>query len=133
MQAVVDTDVWVSAFLTPGGTAARLLEAMYSGRLVPVFSPDIELEYGAVLARPKFNIDPAVLGEFFNGLGRLGRFELDVPPLDVELPHAADAPFVALASHVGCSVVTGNARHFPKSVGVLVLTPAEWVAGQAGI
>ena len=133
MQAVVDTNVWVSAFLTPGGTAARLLEAMNSGQLVPVFSADIELEYGAVLARAKFNIDPEVLAEFFKGLGTLGRFEGDVPRLDLELPDASDAPFVALARHVGCPVIKGNVKHFPKAAGVVVLTPREWVVAQLGI
>lgn len=132
MRAVVDTNVWVSAFLTPGGTAAKLLDAMYAGQLVPVFSAPIESEYRAVLARAKFNIEPEALADFFKGLRILGQYEENVPPLDIELPDPTDAPFIALARHVGCPVITGNVKHFPATAGVVVLTPAEWGAQVSG-
>ena len=133
MQAVVDTNVWVSAFLTPGGTAARLLDAMYAARLVPVFSAPIELEYRTVLTRAKFNIESEVLANFLKGLRTLGQYEGNVPPLDIELPDPTDAPFIALARYARCPVITGNTKHFPAKAGVAVLTPARWVAGQSGI
>lgn len=130
MQAVVDTNVWVSAFLTPGGPPAKLLEAMYSSRLVPVFSTEIELEYRAVLARSKFNIDRAVLADFLEQLHTLGQYVEAVPALKIELPDPTDAPFMALARHAGCPVITGNTRHFPVTAGVVVMSPVEceWVA-----
>jgi hypothetical protein len=31
----------------------------------------------------------------------------------------------------GCPVVTGNARHFPDSAGVRVMTAREWVGGKS--
>ena len=132
MQAVVDTNVWVSAFLTPGGTAARLLDAMYAARLVPVFSAPIELEYRTVLTRSKFNIESEVLADFLKSLRTLGRYEDKVPPLNIELPDPTDVPFIALARYARCPVITGNAKHFPAKAGIVVLTPARWVAGQAG-
>lgn len=133
MKAVVDTNVWVSAFLTPGGTAAKLLDAMYAGRLVPVFSAPTESEYRTVLTRAKFNIAPEVLAEFFKDLRVLGQYEDNIPPLDIDLPDPTDVPFIALARHAGCPVITGNVKHFPAEVGIVVLTPAGWVAGQASI
>ncbi len=132
MKAVVDTNVWVSAFLTPGGTAAKLLDAMYAARLVPVFSTPVVLEYRTVLKRAKFNIGPEVLAEFFKGLRTFGQYEDNVPQLDIDLLDPTDAPFIALARHAGCPVITGNARHFPAAAGIVVLTPAEWVAEQSG-
>lgn len=131
MQAVIDTNVWVSAFLTPGGTASRLLVAMYDARLVPVFSASIEAEYRVVLTRAKFNIGAEVLADFFSRLPVLGHFENNIPQLDIDLPDPTDAPFIALARYAGCPVITGNVRHFPAAAGVVVLTPAGWVA-QAG-
>ncbi len=132
MQAVVDTNVWVSAFLTPGGTAAKLLDAMYGSRLVPVYSALIEAEYRAVLFRAKFSIGAAALDDFFSRLPLLGQYEHEAPQLDIDLADATDAPFIALARYVGCPVITGNVRHFPKLAGVVVFTPAQWVAAQAG-
>lgn len=133
MRAVVDTNVWVSGFLTPGGTAAKLLHAMFTSRLVPVFSASIESEYHVVLTRAKFNIEPEVLADFFKRLRTLGQFEDNVPALNIELPDPKDAPFIALARHTGCPVITGNAKHFPPAAGVVVLTPAGWVAEQSGV
>ena len=132
MQAVVDTNVWVSAFLTPGGTAAKLLDAMYAARLVPVFSAPIELEYRTVLTRARFNIESEVLVDFFKSLRTLGQYEDNAPPLNIELPDPTDAPFIALARYARCPVITGNTKYFPAKAGIVVLTPARWVAGQAG-
>lgn len=131
-QAVVDTNVWVSAFLTPGGRPAALLAAMYSGHLSPIFSTRIEAEYRDVLGRKKFNIALDVLADFFDQLRSLGQYEEEVPLLNLDLPDPTDAPFIALARHAGCPVITGNAKHFPASAGVVVMTPAEWVVQQAG-
>ena len=131
VQAVVDTNVWVSAFLTPGGTAAKLLDAVYAGRLMPVYSAPIEAEYKAVLTRAKFNIGAEVLAEFFSDLSLMGQFESSVPRLNLDLPDLTDAPFIALARYARCPVITGNTKHFPKATVVVVLTPAQWVAAQS--
>lgn len=45
MLAVVDTNVWVSAFLTPSGTPGQLLQEVKQGRLMLVYSREIEAEY----------------------------------------------------------------------------------------
>jgi hypothetical protein len=46
------------------------------------------------------------------------------------LPDPDDAPFLECARTAGVPLVTGNLRHFPKSVAgkVPVLTPAQFVA-----
>lgn len=129
--AVVDTNVWVSAFLTPGGTAAKLLIALQAGQLEPVFSTPIEAGYHAVLTRLKFNIDPETLAEFFRDIRLMGVLNDDAPPFRLALPDPTDAPFIALALFAQCPVLTGNAKHFPPKAGCVVLTPAEWVAGQS--
>ncbi|MBI3148093.1 MAG: putative toxin-antitoxin system toxin component, PIN family [Betaproteobacteria bacterium] len=132
MLAVVDTNVWVSAFLTPGGAAWKLLGNVRSGRLTLVYSEAVEAEYREVLARSKFNLNPALVADFLERLHAEGRRATSVPPLMLALPDPADAPFIALARHAGCAIVTGNIRHFPKRVGVEVLTPAQCLAKLAG-
>ena len=46
------------------------------------------------------------------------------------LPDPDDAPFLECALAAGVPLVTGNIRHFPKSVAedVIVITPAQFVA-----
>lgn len=130
MLAVVDTNVWVSAFLTPGGTAAKLLDAVKRGRLIPAFSGAIEAEYREVLSRRKFAIDPQVVAEFFERLLDSGRRVESAAPVPVPLPDPDDEPFIAVARQLGCPIVAGNARHFPAGAGagVEVVGPGEFLA-----
>lgn len=125
MRLVVDTNVWVSAFLTPGGTPAQLLHEVKRGRLTLVYCPRIEAEYRAVLSRPKFNINLDLLAEFFARLEEDGqRITPEAIPL-ANLPDPDDAPFIATALAAGCPIVTGNARHFPADCGAEIMSPAQ--------
>jgi uncharacterized protein len=54
IRAVVDTNVLVSALISPTGNEARILLAMRQGLVKPFFSEQILQEYAEVLARPKF-------------------------------------------------------------------------------
>jgi putative PIN family toxin of toxin-antitoxin system len=132
MLAIVDTNVWVSAFLTPGGTPGQLLHEVKRGRLTLVYSLQIEAEYREVLSRPKFNINPDFLVEFFSRLEEDGQ---RVTPASLplsNLPDPSDAPFIAAALRAGCSIVTGNARHFPADCGAEILSPAQCLARLVG-
>jgi putative PIN family toxin of toxin-antitoxin system len=128
MLAVVDTNVWVSAFLTPGGSPGQLLAAFRNGMLIPAYSRAIEAEYREVLTRPKFGIDIHLLAEFFVLLRIEGRRDDTASAVEIDLPDPTDAPFIALARHLLCPIVTGNTRHFPPAAGVEVLSPAECLA-----
>lgn len=132
MRAIVDTNVWVSAFLTPGGTPAQLLNEVKRGRLTLVYSVPIEAEYREVLSRPKFNINPDFLVEFFSRLEEDGqRVTPERIPVS-NLPDPSDAPFIATALAAGCPIVTGNARHFPADCGVEILSPAQFLTRLIG-
>ena len=132
MRVVVDTNVWVSAFLTPGGTPGRLLEEVKRGWLILVYSLDIEAEYREVLARAKFSLDPLFLAEFFARLEGEGQRVRSGIIASADLPDPDDAPFIATALAVGCPIVTGNARHFPDDCGVEILTTAACLARVIG-
>jgi len=51
--AVIDTNIWVSAFLNPRGYPARLVEAGKAGQLAVVSSPPMLEELMNVLCRPR--------------------------------------------------------------------------------
>lgn len=132
MRLVVDTNVWVSAFLTPGGIPARLLREVKHGRITLVYSQAIETEYREVLFRPKFHINPDLLAEFFARLAEEG-LRISAPALPLaSLPDPDDAPFIATALAAVCPIVTGNVRHFPAGCGVEILSPAQCLARLMG-
>lgn len=128
LKAVIDTNVWVSAYLSPTGTPSKLLKAFSDGRLLLVYSPDIEAEYREVLYRDKFAISRLVLAEFMWRLEESGQRVSPLPLIDEHLPDPEDAPFIAAARHADCPLVTGNPRHFPPETGVKTLSPAEALA-----
>lgn len=53
LRAVVDTNVWVSASLTPAGRPAEVLEALCAGRFALVTSEPLLDELADVLHRPR--------------------------------------------------------------------------------
>ena len=57
MKAVLDTNVFVSGLLSPAGPPGKLVDAIETGSLVPVFSEPILFEYLDVLLRPKFGFE----------------------------------------------------------------------------
>ncbi|MEN3001572.1 MAG: putative toxin-antitoxin system toxin component, PIN family [Armatimonadota bacterium] len=68
MRVVIDTNVWVSAFLTPHGAAAQVARAFREGRIESVVSEPILQEVRAVLLRPriqrKYPITEAQVDEY---------------------------------------------------------------------
>jgi len=125
MRVIVDTNVWVSAFLTPHGTPGKLLREAKERRLILVYDETIAAEYRDVLSRPHFNIALALVNEFLARLQEDGQ-RVGVPSVDLpNMPDPDDAPFIAVALAAACPIVTGNSRHFPPECGVEILTPAQ--------
>jgi uncharacterized protein len=53
MRAVVDTNIWISAFINPHGYPARIYAAARMGKFEPVTSRPLLDELAQVLARPR--------------------------------------------------------------------------------
>lgn len=125
MRAIIDTNVLVSAMLTPAGTSAQLVEAIRSRKLLPVLSHEIFMEYVQVLNRPRFGFDKKQVASLLEDMTALALF-VSPPLMDTtNLPDPDDAPFIAAALHAACHIVTGNARDFPPETGVKILSPSE--------
>ena len=132
---VLDTNVIVSAGITPGGAPAQLvMDWVLEGHLQVVTSPWIVGEYREVVRRTKFHrygFPPQWL-EF------LIEESLHLPDSVIwaeQGPDPKDIPFLALAHRSGAWLVTGNLRHFPENVrgGVTVLAPAEYLTHLAHV
>jgi putative PIN family toxin of toxin-antitoxin system len=127
---VLDTNVIVSAGLTPTGIPAKIIsEWILEARVQPVTSPAVIREYRYVTSRAKF----LPYGFPPTWLEVLIRESLQLEDLHAwphKLPDPDDLPFLALAHRAGAWLVTGNLKHYPVSAraGVTVISPAEYLS-----
>lgn len=58
IYAVIDTNVLVSAYLTHNLSSAtsKVVDALFRGRICPLYNEEIMAEYEEVLSRPHFRI-----------------------------------------------------------------------------
>lgn len=126
MKLVLDTNILVSALLSPTGTCDRLLLAASHHAYRPVLTAEILAEYQEVLSRPHLGIQSATTQRLLNTLSDLA--EVTAPPLlMVRLPDPDDLIFLSAAMAAHCPLVTGNHRHFPAALchPVPILSPAH--------
>jgi uncharacterized protein len=135
MRLVVDTNVLVSALLSPLGPPAQVLRLMLQGDLVPLHDDRILREYREVLSRPKFAFAPEDVRALLQGIEGGGE-TVFAKPLPLELPDADDLPFLEVAvAGSADALVTGNPRHYQPvrgKHGVELLSPKGLVARIAG-
>ena len=129
MRIVLDTNVLVSALLSPFGAPASVLQLILLGRVSVCFDPRILSEYRAVLSREKFSVDPTLIEDVLEFLEAEGTL-VACAPLDLALPDSGDAMFieVGVAGSVNY-LVTGNLKQFPASQrqGLCVVSPRELI------
>lgn len=128
MNVVLDTNVVVSALLSPAGTCARILLLAMDGAFEPQTDERLLREYEEVLCYPRLGIDPTDRGHVM-AFFRTVADRVVALPLAADLPDPDDVCFLEVAAASGAILVTGNLRHYPESqrCGVRVLTPAEFL------
>ena len=87
IHAVIDTNVLVSALFAKRADSAPvvIVEKIFGGIVVPVFSKEILKEYSDVLHRDKFHFDAVTVDCFLNELLQKGIL-LEPNPVDAVLP-----------------------------------------------
>ncbi|GHV47886.1 hypothetical protein AGMMS49546_37960 [Spirochaetia bacterium] len=119
---MVDTNILVSAFWSPGGEPAKIAALLQNGNLTACYDQRILTEYHEVLARRKFGFDQWEINDFLSLLEHEG-LSVVPAPLPLEFTDEGDRPFYETAKHCNARLITGNIRHFPKD-GVAVLPRA---------
>ena len=129
LRFVLDTNVFVSALLSPYANPAQILDGFLEGRWELLVSPEILQEYETVLVRRKFvpihrSVREAIIRlkqtAFFVFPGEMVRACSD----------PADDKFLACSiAGKATHLVTGNKKHFPKSsfMGVLIVSPTDLI------
>jgi putative PIN family toxin of toxin-antitoxin system len=113
IRVVLDTNVVVSALLSPLGFEDRVLKLALHGHVQLYISPPILAEYKRVLSSPKFDFSKPRVGGI---LLRIQRCAHTVRPMRTltKCRHEEDNRFLECADVVGADfVITGNQRHFP--------------------
>ena len=133
MRVIVDTNVFVSGLINPGGAPGIVVDAVLDGRVTPVFSADTLAELHCVLMRPRLQhfftraaIEPRAL------LERLAEIAEVLPPgvgaPDIRDPK--DRPFIDLAAACPTPdcLVTGDADFERGRYGAVPVISASMLA-----
>lgn len=124
IKAVIDTNVLVSALLSPNGYPATILDHILNGSIIMCYDSRIVSEYQEVLLRSKFGFDRKAVKQVINFIIDSG---LSIVPAPIqEMFHDEDdRPFYEVAVSAEAYLVTGNTKHFPKSS--MVFAPQEFL------
>ena len=125
--AVIDTNVFISALLSKRRDTAtvRVLEAMFKGKIVPLYHEEILEEYNEVLHRKKFHFKEEVIQLVINTVKQYG-IEVFPQPTGEILVDMDDLIFYEVAMEKrddDAYLVTGNQKHYP--IRDFIVTPAE--------
>lgn len=125
--AVIDTNVFLSALISKKDDAAtvRVMEAVFQGRIIPLYHKDILAEYAEVLHRTKFHIPEELIMKLLAVIVRYG-IEVFPQATGEVLIDMDDLIFYEVAMEKredDAYLVTGNQKHFP--ILDFIVTPHE--------
>jgi putative PIN family toxin of toxin-antitoxin system len=124
MNVVLDTNVLVSAGLTPHGKSAQAFNAVINSEKTQLFySLEIFAEYEEVLSRPKLKLSNTVQQFYLNAVKAFGK--LITPSVStMSMPDENDRIFYDTAKEAGAVLVTGNIKDYPNED--FIITPAQF-------
>lgn len=127
---VIDTNVLLSALLSKSEDSAtvKVLDAVFDGKIIPLYHQDILDEYDDVLHREKFHLQESIIRKVLEAICQFG-VEVFPQPTGAVLIDMDDLIFYEVAMEKredDAYLVTGNQRHFPFRD--FIVTPAEMIA-----
>ncbi len=129
IYAVIDTNVIVSSLFTRNhdSATARVMNAVYEGKVLPLVCDEILGEYEEVLHRAQLKLDPAKC-DYILSLIRDQAEPMHPIHTDASMPDEDDRIFfeIALAGQdvFDSRLVTGNLKDYPKAD--FVVSPSEF-------
>ncbi len=136
MAIVVDTNVFISAILGPGGPSRQVVRASLEGRIHPLVSASLLAEYESVLSRESLfertSLEPEEREALLNAFLRTCRWVKIYYIWRPNLRDEADNHVVELAVAGGATaIVTQNLRDFSNTElrfpGIRILHPRDFV------
>jgi putative PIN family toxin of toxin-antitoxin system len=125
MKVVVDTNVLISALLSPAGPPAQILNLVLNGRLTVLYDNRMLSEYREVMRRPKFRFEADAVEALLEFIGAEGEYVV-AEPQPAPIKDEDDRAFYEVALSGGARrLVTGNASHYPRDK--RIVSPAEFL------
>ena len=121
---VLDTNIIVSALLSPQGNAAVILSMITEGLVTPIYCQQILDEYLTVLTRTRFAFPINLIADT---LDILDIFGVPVNPQKSSFPmlDESDRIFYDTAVAGAATLITENLRHYPEKP--FVVSPANFL------
>ena len=114
-RIVIDTNIIISALLSPNGSAAKFMGDVFDGKYEVIVTSSILDEYDEVMRRKRFDINEEIIDFILVWMYDNALFvevdEADYP--QEEMPDSKDAPFYVAARSTGALLVTKNIKHYP--------------------
>lgn len=112
MRMVIDTNIIVSALLSPNGAACQVLSDVLDGKYEVFVSEEIFQEYADVLHREKFGFDEDIIDYLLDWF-RNNAVWVEVTKSDIRMPDEKDRVFFDIAKCCRARLLTGNIKHYP--------------------
>lgn len=112
MRVVVDTNILVSALLSPKGAAFQVVSDMLDGKYDVFICTEIFREYEDVLHRDKFGLDTEII-EYLLDWFRDNAVWVEVTESNIPIPDEKDRVFFDVAKCCKAKLFTGNIKHYP--------------------
>ena len=126
-NVVLDTNIIISAALSPQGTPAKIVNLVLDNEEIQLYySAEIFAEYKRVLAYKRLKIKPEIQQEILDKISIIA-VSIEPTPSIVPMPDEADRIFYDVALASGAILITGNKKHFPDEP--FIMTPADFAQG----
>jgi len=114
MKIVLDTNVLLSALLTPNRKASAILDKILNGNIEIYYNENIISEYKEVLSRKKFCIPKTQISAIISFIRMKGIYVFDYTKSNKQFKDISDKVFYDIAISKDSILVTGNLIHYPK-------------------
>ncbi len=129
MRLVIDTNVIISAALSPNGNPAKVISYLAADGAELFYCAAILAEYEKVLAYPRLKIPQDIQAEILEALIAVGT---PMVPFcsDILMQDESDRVFYDTAKTSSAYLITGNKKHYPDEQ--FIKTPTEMLAQLRG-
>ena len=125
LKVVVDTNIVVSAALSPDGNCAKILDIIAENEEILLYcNGEILFEYNEVLSRKRLKIADRIQKGIIESIIKHG-IKLEPTPSEVQLLDESDRIFYDTALAAGAILITGNKKHYPAER--FFILPAEFL------
>ena len=125
LKVVIDTNIVISAAITPSGNCAKIIDIIAKNEEVRLYyNKEILFEYKEVLSRKYFKIADKIQKGIIESIKKVG-IKIVPNPSEISLPDESDRIFYDAARAAGAFLITGNKKHYP--VEYFIILPSEFL------